>query len=128
MRDHLAERNPKHDKNHIAAVMNAMKSVSKSEIVQSILGEWKSELEEMIYVFSDNPSVLKKDSLDLLVSNIKLNNYFLTMYSIIAENENMFIEIGRGKSTVRYVVTCFINGQIHLQTTNGHDLIVLKKL
>ena len=107
--------------------MNAIKSLSKSEIEQNILGEWKSELEEMIYVFSDTPSVLKKDSFDLLVSNIKLNNYFLTMYCIITENENMFIEMGKGKSSVRYVVTCFANDEIHLESHES-GLVILNKL
>jgi len=107
--------------------MNAIKSLSKSAIEQNILGEWKSELDEMIYVFSDTPSVLKKDSLDLLVSNIKLNNYFLTMYSIIAENENMFIEIGKRKSSIRYVVTWFANDEIHLESSD-RELIFLKRL
>ncbi len=107
--------------------MNAMKPVSKSELEFILKGEWKSELEEMIYVFSDSPSVLKKDSLDLLVSNIKLNNYFLTMYCITAENESMFIEIGKGKLSIRYDVKYAANEEIHLRNRDD-DLIVLKKL
>ena len=80
-----------------------MKSLSKSEIEQNILGEWKSELEEMIYVFSDTPSVLKKDSFDLLVSNIKLNNYFLTMYCIITENENIITNSPGGEIALDFM-------------------------
>ncbi|HTS44972.1 MAG TPA: hypothetical protein VMH01_11290 [Puia sp.] len=104
-----------------------MRFLSKSEIEQNIIGAWKSELEEMIYVFSDTPSVLKKDSFDLLVSNIKLNNYFLTMYCIVAENENMFIEIGNNKSCVKYVVTDSANNEIHLENSD-QGLLILKKL
>ena len=104
-----------------------MRFLSKSEIEQNIIGAWKSELEEMIYVFSDTPSVLKKDSFDLLVSNIKLNNYLLTMYCIVAENENMFIEIGNNKSCVKYVVTDSANNEIHLENSD-QGLLILKKL
>jgi hypothetical protein len=71
-----------------------MKSLNKSEIEQSIIGEWKSGLTEMIYVFSDAASFLKKDSLDLLVSNIKLNNYFLTMYIVIGKENKLKAGIG----------------------------------
>ena len=104
-----------------------MRFLSKSEIEQNIIGAWKSELEEMIYVFSDTPSVLKKDSFDLLVSNIKLNNYFLTTYCIVAENENIFIEIGNNKSCVKYVVTDSANNEIHLENSD-QGLLILKKL
>jgi len=49
------------------------------------------------------------------------------MYSIFAENENMCIEMGKGKSSVRYVVTCFANDEIHLESSEN-DLIFLKRL
>ena len=104
-----------------------MKSISKSEIAIIIIGEWKSEIEEMIYVFSDSPSFLKKDAFDLLVSNIKLNEYFLTMYCIISENENIFIEIGEEKFSLKYFANQSENGELHLEDRD-HGIVVLKKL
>ena len=104
-----------------------MKSFSRSEIESIIKGEWKSELEEMIYVFSDSPSILKKESFDLLVSDIKLNNYFLMMYSIFDENRDIFIEMGDAKTSVRYKVTNSAKNEIHLENSN-RDSLFLKKL
>ncbi|HXB44532.1 MAG TPA: hypothetical protein VNV85_10765 [Puia sp.] len=107
--------------------MNNREIYGKLEIGSLLIGEWQSGLEEIIYVFSDSPSCLKNGSLDLLVSNAKSAIYFLTTYSIIGENENTFIEIGRDKLFVKYFVNGFANTEIHLENSN-HELLILKKL
>lgn len=111
----------------LRVIKNAMIPLNKSQLESAIIGEWKSELEEMIYVFSDSPSCLKNGSLDLLASNIKTGSYFLTTYDIKQENENVFIELGKDKSSVKYFVTNAADNEIHLENQDG-DLLILKKL
>ena len=117
----------KHPVRFIEAIIKIMKPFTRYETGLNIKGEWKSEFEEVIYVFSDSPSILKKDWLDLLVSDIKSNNYFLMMYSIFDEHKDIFIEMGNAKSSVRYKVTYSVKHEIHLEDCNK-GLLILKKL
>jgi hypothetical protein len=107
--------------------MNDNKMFNKSEIESMLIGEWKSEFEEIIYVFSNSPSCLKKGSLDLLVSNTKLGNYFLTNYSILSENEDTLIEMDKERLFVKYFLNDSGNKEIHLENSN-RDLLIWKKL
>jgi hypothetical protein len=107
--------------------MNDHEIFSKSEIESIMMGEWKSEFEEIIYVFSNSPSFLKKGSFDLLISNTKSGNYFLTTYSILTENENTLIEMGKEKLFVKYFLNDIVDKIIHLEKSN-HNLLILKKL
>ncbi|HTQ63820.1 MAG TPA: hypothetical protein VMI12_03435 [Puia sp.] len=104
-----------------------MRSFCKSEMQSIVKGEWKSALEETIYVFSDSASCLKNGSFDLLISNTQSGNYFLTTYNIIEENENMFIEIGNNKSCVKYIVMDSGNNEIHIENSD-QGVLILKKL
>ena len=69
----------------------------------------------------------RKDSLDLLVSNTKSGNYFLTTYSILSENKDTLIEMGKEKLLIKYFVNDSANKEIHLENSN-RDLLILKKL
>ncbi|HMH31962.1 MAG TPA: hypothetical protein VK543_02975 [Puia sp.] len=107
--------------------MNDHEIFSKSEIESILVGEWKSPFEDIMYVFSNSPSGPKKDSLNLLVTNAKSGNYFLTTYNLVVENENILIEIGKEKLLVKYLINNAEGKIIHLKNA-GENLLVLMKL